>query len=102
MVTSKRSRQICERLEEISAELRGIALEIGSNIHIMTSVNKDGHTATTTYAAKYRIDHFFSGDKRLSYEEYSLTPEQVVFGALPKGLETTIMEKELKRRKKGK
>lgn len=100
MVTNERSRQICDRLNEISAELREIALEIGSNIHILTSVNREGKTATTTYAAKYRMDHFFEGYERLSYAEYSLTPEQVVFGAIPKGLETTILQKELKKRKR--
>lgn len=102
MVSNERSMEICDRLNEIAAELREIALEIGNNIHIMTSVNAEGKTATTTYAAKYRMDHFFEGYERLSYEEYSVTPEQVVFGALPRGLEMTIMDKEARRRKREK
>lgn len=101
-VTNERSIEICERLNEITAELRDICKEIGGRIHILTSLNADGKTASTTYALKYRHDHFFEGDERLSYEQYTIRPEQVVFGYVPKGLETEIMMKEQKREKKNK
>lgn len=102
MTKQERSKEICERLEEIAAELRGLCLEIGRNIHIITTINTDKKTASVVYAAKYRMDHFYEGQKRLSYEGYTVDPERVIFGALPRGLETMILEKELKRQKKRK
>lgn len=100
MVSNKRSMEICKRLDEISAELREISMEIGKAIHVMTHINCEGKSATTVYAAGYRKDHFYDGYERLSYGQYMLAPEQVVFGALPKGLEATIEQKELNKKKK--
>ena len=97
MVSNERSMEICKRLDRISAELRNIAVEIGKPINIMTHINGDGKSATTVYAAGYRKDHFFDGYERLSYGQYMLSPEQVIFGEVPKGLEETIMLRDLKR-----
>lgn len=102
MVTNERSIEICNRLEEITAELRDLAKEIGGNIHILTTVNNDGKTASTLYATRYRHDHYYEGDERLSYDNYTIWPEQVVFGYIPKGLEAEIELKRLKREKRDK
>lgn len=97
MISNKRSLEICSRLDEISKELREIASELGKSVHIMTSVNKEGKSATQYYVAGYRKDHFYDGFERLSYGQYTVDPEQVVFGGYPAGLETTIQMKELQR-----
>lgn len=100
MVTNERSIEICKRLEEIAAELREYTKEIGGNIHILTSLSADGKAASTLYATRYRHDHYFEGHERLSYEQYTIYPEQVVFGYIPKGLEADIEMKRLKREMK--
>ena len=97
MVDNKRSMEICKRLDDISAELREICKEIGKGINIMTSLNSEGKASTTIYASGYRKDHFYDGFERMSYGQYTVTPEQVVFGELPKGLEADIRLKELER-----
>ena len=97
MVSNKRSMEICEILDRISEELRNISVELGKPINVMTHINKDGQSATTIYAAGYRKDHFYDGFERLSYGQCTLTPEQVLFGRDPIGLETDIMQKVLKR-----
>lgn len=97
MVSNKRSMEICKRLDRISAELRKISAEIGKPIHVMTHINGEGNAATTIYAAGYRKDHYYDGFERMSYGQYTVTPEQVMFGADPIGLENEIMLKEQKR-----
>lgn len=102
MVSNKRSMEICESLDKISEELRNISVELGKPINIMTHINNEGQSATTIYAAGYRKDHFYDGFERLSYGQYTVTPEQVIFGMDPIGLEGTIMLKELKRERENK
>ena len=97
MVDNERSIQICERLDRISAELRKISMEIGEPIQLMTHMNAEGKSATTIYAAGYRKDHYYDGYERLSYGQYTVNPEQVIFGSAPIGLETDIMQRDLKR-----
>lgn len=97
MVSNERSIQICKRLDKISAELRKISMEIGKPIQLMTHMNADGKSATTIYAAGYRKDHYYDGFERLSYGQYTVSAEQVVFGRAPIGLETDIMQRDLKR-----
>ena len=97
MVSNKRSMEICKKLDKISAELRKISVELGKPIHIMTHINGKGEGATTIYAAGYRKDHYYDGFERMSYGQYTVTAEQVVFGLEPIGLENDIMLKKVKR-----
>ena len=97
IISNKRSIEICKRLDRIAAELRNISFELGRPINVMTHINKDGQSATTVYAAGYRKDHYYDGYERMSYGQHTVSAEQVVFGRAPIGLETDIMQRDLKR-----
>lgn len=86
-----------ERLGKHFQELQRITAVLWKPIFFHAEINRDGKASSTINAAGYRKDHFFDGYERLTYGQYELTPEQVVFGEYPIGLETEILMKELNR-----
>ena len=135
MVSNKRSRVLCKKLDRIAADCRKVSAATKKRVSIYTHVQRDGtipitvhpesckerlemqritvelrkqifinaetnpagQTSSTINAAGYRKDHYFDGHERMSYGQYTVTAEQVVFGGDPIGLENEIMLKELKR-----
>ena len=86
-----------ERLEKYFGELQRITNLLWKPVFFHVEINKDGETSSTINAAGYRKDHYYDGYERLSYGQYTVTPEQVIFGSAPVGLETDIMQRDLKR-----
>lgn len=91
-----------ERLEKNFWELQRITTALGKPIFFHADTNKAGDVSSVINALGYRKDHFFSGDERVTYGWHEIEPEQVVFGRWPIGLEGTILQEYMQRKKQKK